>query len=137
MSEQKVIPPLIVIADGGFTTELRQALKRFAANLYDTIYFEVYVTDWPSIEARHAGEQFRWRWQRDVIEPLVAGYQFAIRSIMHAGSNPEKLNRALDQLGYLFEKRIGWEERGDYDEATPLAQQTIDQIFADMDKERR
>ena len=64
-----------------FTPELKAALKHFAHFIYDEIYFDFYVAEFPSgqlaAKASDSGPTFERRWRSKVSEPQLVGYALA------------------------------------------------------------
>ena len=122
------------IRQAQFTSEQIESLKHFAHNIYDAIYFDLYVADWSSgqlaDDAADVGPTFEWHWLKRVSEPLLVGYAFA-----KPEANLDDLRSALRDIGYQFSQIMGGEERDDYDDVEKLCHDAFDQIFAQMEGE--
>ena len=98
-----------------FTPELKQYLKSRAHTLYDEIYFNLYVGDFPSDqlpnEADDAGHAFEWNWLRQVTEPLLAGYSFANPTTI-----PMTCETPCARSGITSASKWAGKQREDYDE---------------------
>ena len=120
-----------IIRKAQFTPEQTQALKHFAHNIYDTIYFDLYVADFPSgqlaEDADDASSTFEWHWLKRVTEPVLVGYAFA-----NPDANTDDLRNALREVGFQFSQTMGWAQQEDYDDVERLASEAFDQLFAQI-----
>ena len=132
MSEPLLINNLNLVRKVQFTPALKQALKDFAHSAYDEIYHDQYVADYPSGQLADGADDirptFEHLWRGRVTQPLLAGYAFALPD-----ADLDDLRSALREVGYLFGRQMGEQERDDYDDLEALCNDAFDLVFAQVE----
>ena len=120
-----------IIRKAQFTSELLGSLKQFAHLVYDTIYHDLYVADFPSGQLADDADDFIptfvHQWRSNVTEPLLVGYAFA-----KPDANLADLRDALREVGFQFSQTMGGAQQEDYDDVERLASEAFDQLFAQI-----